>query len=590
MKGRAVARRLSPSLLRDLWRWMGFALEGDRRVMAFQPLLALLLTVLEAVMLLAVVRLLTLLTEGADVGAITIAGIEISLGFRALVAVAFGCAAASIAGRAVEARLVASQTRKAIVSVRRRLLDAYFHSTWEAQRSDRAGQLQELVQTSGRASTPIGLFATVSLGFLALALYGALIVAIAPVFSGVLAVFVSGLVLLFVPLRRRLKRTSLEASHLAYALSLSTTTYNQLARELHVYGAQPHALNDLGAQNVRHAEVSGQLHFLQRLNPALYQQLLLLVVLAVVVVARAIDLDGTALGSAAILAVRTLSYVQQLNTATQTFYEAAPHLERLRSALTELAARPRRTGDEHLGPVRTLELREASYRYGPDLPPALAEVSLVAAPGDWIGVVGPSGGGKTTLATMLCGLIEPSSGSYSVNDRPSSIYDSKSWAEQFAVVSQEPVMLRETVAENIAFFRPVDTAAVRNAAERAAIAGQIERLPQGFNTMIGDGAAGLSGGQRQRVAIARALATTPSVVVLDEPTSALDAASEAQIEASIAALPDNAIVVIVSHRVSVLGRCTRFLRVVDGIVEEIDPSTVLHSAEAAELPSNQERV
>jgi ABC-type multidrug transport system fused ATPase/permease subunit len=583
MKSRAVARRISPSLIRDLWRWLGFLLDGDRRLMAVQPVLAFVLTLFEAAMLLAVVRLLTLLTEGADDGAITVAGLDIALGFRALVAVAFGCAAASIAGRFLEARLVAGQTRRALFGVRRRLLESYFHSTWEAQRSDRAGRLQELVQISERASAPIRLFATVTIGFLALVLYGALIVAIAPIFSTVLAVFVGGLVLLFVPLRKRIKRTARRTSDLLYALNLSTTTYHQLARELHVYGAQHHAVDKLGSQNQRHAAANEHLQFLQRLSPALYQQLLLLVVLGVVVVARAINLDGTALGGAAILAVRALSYVQQLNNATQAYYENVPYLERLRTSLVELEGRPRRTGRDHLDPVRNLELSAASYRYGPGSDPALVDVYLMARPGDWIGVVGPSGGGKTTLATMLCGLIEPSTGTYEVNGRRSSSYSVESWAEQFAVVSQEPVMLRETVTENISFFRAVDVAAVRAAAERAAIAEEIERLPEGFDTVIGDGAAGLSGGQRQRVAIARALAATPSVVVLDEPTSALDVASEALIEASIAALPSHAIVVIVSHRLSVLGRCTRFLRVVDGRVEEVDRSAALADEPASEL-------
>jgi len=339
MKSRDVARRISPSLIRDLWRWLGFLLDDDRRLMAVQPVLAFVLTLFEATMLLAVVRLLTLLTEGADNGAITVAGLDIALGFRALVAVAFGCAAASIAGRFLEARLVAGQTRRALFGGRRRVLETYLPSTWEAQRSDRAGRLQELVQISERASAPIRLFATVTIGFLALVLYGALIVAIAPIFSMVLAVFVGGLVLLFVPLRKRIKRTARRTSELLYALNLSTTTYHQLARELHVYGAQHHAVGKLGSQNRRHAAANEHLQFLQRLSPALYQQLLLLVVLGVVVVARAINLDGTALGSAAILAVRALSYVQQLNNATQSYYENVPYLERLHTSLVELEGR-----------------------------------------------------------------------------------------------------------------------------------------------------------------------------------------------------------------------------------------------------------
>ena len=124
---------------------------------------------------------------------------------------------------------------------------------------------------------------------------------------------------------------------------------------------------------------------------------------------------------------------------------------------------------------------------------------------------------------------------------------------------QEPALLRETVAGNVSFYRPIASDAVERATGLAAVTDEIAALPEGFATLVGDGYTSLSGGQRQRVALARALAGEPSCLMLDEPTSALDSANEGLIGQSLRALPDDAVVIIASHRPGLLAHCNRFV-------------------------------
>jgi ABC-type multidrug transport system fused ATPase/permease subunit len=122
------------------------------------------------------------------------------------------------------------------------------------------------------------------------------------------------------------------------------------------------------------------------------------------------------------------------------------------------------------------------------------------------------------------------------------------------------------VAENIAFHRPATEAQIRAAAARAGVEREIDALPDGFDTVVGEGRSSLSGGQRQRVALARSLLGSPSCLILDEPTSALDAANEALVERSLLEIPTDAIVIVVSHRRALLGRCNRFVVLEHGAV------------------------
>ena len=194
-----------------------------------------------------------------------------------------------------------------------------------------------------------------------------------------------------------------------------------------------------------------------------------------------------------------------------------------------------------------------SFRYAPDLPNVLQEISLTIPAGSMLGIVGPSGSGKTTLTRMLQKVYFPTGGTIRINDCYLNELDTAHLRRHLGVVLQENFLFRATVADNI---RAGQSAATREEIIHAALlAGADEfivNLPQGYDTLLEEGAKNLSGGQRQRLAIARALLTQPEILILDEATSALDPESERIIRENLADIAKNRTVLVVSHRLSML--------------------------------------
>ena len=194
-----------------------------------------------------------------------------------------------------------------------------------------------------------------------------------------------------------------------------------------------------------------------------------------------------------------------------------------------------------------------SFRYAPDLPNVLHEISLTIPAGSMLGIVGPSGSGKTTLTRMLQKVYFPTSGTIRINDCYVNELDTAHLRRHMGVVLQENFLFRASVADNI---RAGQSAATREEIIHAALlAGADEfivNLPQGYDTLLEEGAKNLSGGQRQRLAIARALLTQPEILILDEATSALDPESERIVRENLADIAKNRTVLVVSHRLSML--------------------------------------
>jgi subfamily B ATP-binding cassette protein MsbA len=222
-------------------------------------------------------------------------------------------------------------------------------------------------------------------------------------------------------------------------------------------------------------------------------------------------------------------------------------------------------------PVRgDVVVDRVSFRYAEALPLALEDVSLHVAPGEVVALVGPSGAGKTTLASLLPRFWDVTSGRItidSVDVRELSFADLRG---AIGVVPQEPALFSGTVRENIAYASPLASEREIGAAARAAHAIEfIERLPDGFDTRVGERGVKLSGGQRQRLAIARVFLKNPAIVVLDEATSSLDAESERLIEEAMVELLRGRSTLIIAHRLSTVRRADRVV-VLDGgrVVEE----------------------
>jgi ATP-binding cassette subfamily B protein/subfamily B ATP-binding cassette protein MsbA len=233
----------------------------------------------------------------------------------------------------------------------------------------------------------------------------------------------------------------------------------------------------------------------------------------------------------------------------------------------EILDAPESVPDGKLSPkpgVQQIDFRGVSFAYEPGRE-VLREISLSLRRGETAALVGPSGAGKTTLLLMLPRFFDPTGGGIELDGVDLREFRLQDLRRQMALVLQEPIILPATVAENIAYGKPGATAEEIQAAARAANAAAfIEKLPQQFQTRIGDGAARLSAGERQRINLARAFLKDAPILLLDEPTSALDAESEALIAASLRELLRDRIGLIVAHRPATIAGLARVLEMADG--------------------------
>ena len=196
-------------------------------------------------------------------------------------------------------------------------------------------------------------------------------------------------------------------------------------------------------------------------------------------------------------------------------------------------------------------------------------LNLTIHPGEHIAFVGPSGSGKSTLANLLLGLYAPSTGTILIDGVPQSEWDMRWIRRQLAVVMQESLLLSGSVGDNIRFARPGATMEEVHEAARLANAEEfILKMPQGFDTPVGERGVSLSGGQRQRIAIARAILRNPPVLILDEATSALDYESERLIQDALDRLSAGRTVITIAHRLSTIKNADRIVVLRNGVVVE----------------------
>ncbi len=214
--------------------------------------------------------------------------------------------------------------------------------------------------------------------------------------------------------------------------------------------------------------------------------------------------------------------------------------------------------------------------------PVLRGASLTIEPGETVALMGPSGSGKSTVASLLLRFYDPQGGAVRVDGTDIRDYTLGSLRAQIAIVLQESVLFNASIAENIAYGRLDASMDDIVAAARQANAHEfIERLPDGYDTVVGERGATLSGGQRQRIAIARAIVRDAPIVILDEPMSALDAASEDAVRSALARLVRERTCLLITHDASAAAGADRVLVVRDGALVEIEPGQVLAAGHGA---------
>ena len=203
---------------------------------------------------------------------------------------------------------------------------------------------------------------------------------------------------------------------------------------------------------------------------------------------------------------------------------------------------------------------QVSYTYPGRVQPAVEDISLEIAAGQQVAVVGPSGAGKSTLARLLLRFADPQAGEITLNGQPIATLPLAEWRAQIGWVPQRPTLFLDTLAANLRLARPDAALADLHRAARAAYLDDwIDSLPQGFETLIGEGGARLSGGQAQRLALARAFLRDAPLLILDEPTAHLDIEQEDRLQAALARLCQARTVLVIAHRLSTAARADRVL-------------------------------
>ena len=275
-----------------------------------------------------------------------------------------------------------------------------------------------------------------------------------------------------------------------------------------------------------------------------------------------------------------MAYRQQFTTTVKTLVDRAVdlrmlslHLERL----GDIALTPEDRGFEEPslmpdGLKGEIELTGVTYRYGLHEPFVLKGVDLLIRPGEHVAITGTSGGGKSTLAKVLLGLVEPTEGEVRIDGQPLARVGRRAFREEVAAVLQDDLLFAGSIAENVAGFDQIDPERLKEALLAAAVLDEVERMPMKHLTVVGDMGSSLSGGQRQRVLLARALYRRPRVLVMDEGTAHLDAAHEREVNRAVQAMGITRIVI--AHRRETIEAADRVIHLVDGKVAE-EPSLPL---------------
>lgn len=213
---------------------------------------------------------------------------------------------------------------------------------------------------------------------------------------------------------------------------------------------------------------------------------------------------------------------------------------------------------------KSITLKDISFRYSKDDQWILHNVNLEIKKGQIVGVIGKTGGGKSTLIDILMGLLEPSKGSIFIDGIALNQSNYRSWKAHISHVPQFIFLADSSIKENIAFGVPaeeIDDNLINYAAEKAQLLDFINTLPKGYDTIIGERGIRLSGGQRQRIGIARAFYKKSEIIILDEATSSLDNETESSVMAGIEEIQGDITVIVIAHRLSTLKSCSKVFEI-----------------------------
>ncbi len=437
------------------------------------------------------------------------------------------------------------------------MLQKTFYASWPYLLKQKLGYVQgTLVRDVQMTSSLLEVVGQVIQSFTGFAMYLLVALNISPRMT--LATLAAGAVLLGIvrPLMRRMQQ-------MADAMATTEKKVAQFLSE-HILGMK--AVKASGAEDsalayshqlftyLRHLYVKKA--FVRALSTSLFQPFSIFFV--IILFSISYHSPGFSLVSFAAtlyLIQKIFTYLESGQGALNSFSELVPYAQNVltfKQQLTDHVEVPDDAGKDEFAFSRNIEFKDVSLLYQGEVS-ALAGVNFTIRHGDTVGLIGPSGAGKTTIADLLLRLFEPSTGAILVDGKPLSGIAVSQWRAHIGYVAQDIFLLNDTIKENIRFYYPdLSDEDIVAAAKQANLYDFIMSLQHGFETVVGDHGVMLSGGQRQRVVLARALARRPSILLLDEATSALDTESEKLIQQAIHDLRGRITVLIIAHRLSTI--------------------------------------
>lgn len=387
-------------------------------------------------------------------------------------------------------------------------------------------------------------------------------------------------------LKKRIHSFGHEAAHLGESLIRSVQQVSNGIREIRVYGVDQRLLARAKNAADRFSELSAKYQWIQSVPKYLIEFSLMVTVCALVLLMQNENLPKEEMfslmgvfGVAVMRLTPAANYV--LNALSQLrfvdFIVDQLSKELLEDMSANAAYKPTQESTKPLQELESIELKDLAFRYNADGQYLLSGVNIHIRKGDSIGLIGPSGGGKTTLAEIMLGLRQPTQGQVLINGALSKEFDEFQKFQHFAYIPQQLFLVEGSLRDNISLLDPAKDVSGRVSAAvvSAQLADFVRGLPDGLETLCGENGAMLSGGQRQRVALARAFYHKRSVLVMDEATSALDYETEREIIREIRTLKGKVTLIVIAHRLETVADCDRIFRVADGKVVAVPRKDIM---------------
>lgn len=311
-----------------------------------------------------------------------------------------------------------------------------------------------------------------------------------------------------------------------------------------------------------------------------YSSIIMMMRVAALVVSIIMVQQGIA-GAAVVylLITFTFSLIQEIwniSDMLRDYYQIVGNSEEMLEILNTPASIKDKTSKKMKVTKGAVALKDIGFTHADETVPLFSNFSIKIAAGQKVGIVGVSGSGKTTLTKLLMRFVEPQDGRIEIDGQDIAKVTQASLHDAIAYVPQEPLLFHRSIKENIAYSRPgASDEEIRSAAKQANALDFIEKLPNGFDTLVGERGVKLSGGQRQRVAIARAILKSAPILILDEATSALDSESEKLIQEALGKLMQGRTSVVIAHRLSTIAQLDRIIVLDNGNIVEDGPHSEL---------------